>query len=44
VFSAAIVAGSQRIDAAQQLIDFLASEQTTHAIRESGMAATWSAG
>ena len=36
-FSAAIIAGSKRVDAAKRLIAFLASDSATAAIRNSGM-------
>jgi molybdate transport system substrate-binding protein len=38
IFSAAIVAGSHRVDAGQQLIHFLGSQAADAAIRRSGMA------
>jgi len=37
IFSAAIVAGSQQVDAGQRLIHFLGSEAADAAIRRSGM-------
>ena len=37
IFSAAIVAGSQQVDAGQRLIHFLGSEEAETAIRRSGM-------
>jgi len=37
IFSAAIVAGSQQVDAGQRLIHFLGSEAAEAAIRRSGM-------